>query len=441
MLNFLPATLRDCERISRRGLLQVGSLGALGVSLPGFFAARKAAANEGLPLVDRNCILIWTQGGTSHHDTFDPKPNAPTSVKGEFGVIDTAVPGVQFTEIMPNMAKELHRYALLRSWNPENGSHGVADQFAMSGRKFNPAVHYPTFGSVVSWHKGFKSALPPFVQLGTSIDRRFGGGLAGILGLEHNPFEMTADPNGKNFTVRDISPPANITSERIDRRKKMLTAIDDLQQQAELQPAAFDALDENFTAAFNMITAPETKRAFQIDEEDAALRDKYGRHRFGQSCLLARRLLESGVRFVTVTDGGWDTHQNNFKSLKESRIPPVDQALPTLFADLQERGLLDSTLVVWLTDFGRTPNINSASGRDHWASAGFAIMAGAGIPGGAVLGATDDEGGKPIRNEYTSADIAVTVYEKLGMPADLIAHAPDGRPVRLIEGHAIKEWM
>jgi hypothetical protein len=441
MLNFLPATLRDCERISRRGLLQVGSLGALGVTLPGFLAARKAAADEGQPLVDRNCILIWTQGGTSHHDTFDPKPNAPTSVKGEFGAIDTAVPGVQFTEIMPNMAKELHRYALLRSWNPENGSHGVADQFAMSGRKFNPAVHYPTFGSVVSWHKGFKSALPPFVQLGTSIDRRFGGGLAGILGLEHNPFEMTADPNGKNFTVRDISPPANITGERIDRRKKMLTAIDDLQQQAELQPSAFDALDENFTAAFNMITAPETKRAFQIDDEDAALRDKYGRHRFGQSCLLARRLLESGVRFVTVTDGGWDTHQNNFKSLKESRIPPVDQALPTLFADLQERGLLDSTLVVWLTDFGRTPNINSASGRDHWASAGFAIMAGAGIPGGAVLGATDDEGGKPIRNEYTSADIAVTVYEKLGMPADLIAHAPDGRPVRLIEGHAIKEWM
>src|SRR5262245_10368476 len=207
MLNFLPATLHDCERISRRGLLQVGSLGALGVTLPGFLAARKAAANEGQPLVDRNCILIWTQGGTSHHDTFDPKPNAPTSVKGEFGVIDTAVPGVQFTDILPNMARELHRYALLRSWNPENGSHGVADQFAMSGRQFNPAVHYPTFGSVVSWHKGFKSALPPFVQLGTAIDRRFGGGLAGILGLEHNPFEMTADPNGQNFTVRDISPP------------------------------------------------------------------------------------------------------------------------------------------------------------------------------------------------------------------------------------------
>lgn len=441
MLNLLPGTFRDCERVSRRSALQIGALAGLGVSLPAWFAAKRAAADEGRPLVDRNCILIWTQGGTSHHDTFDPKPQAPASVKGEFGVIDTAVPGVQFTEICPNMARELGRFALLRSWNPENGSHGVADQFVMSGRKFNPAVHYPTFGSVVSWYKGFKTALPPFVQLGTAIDNRFGGGMPGILGLEHNPFTITTDPNAANFTVRDITPPAAVPGERIGRRQQMLAAIDDLQQRAELQPTAFDALDENFKAAFNMITAPETKRAFNLEEEPAELRDKYGRNRFGQSCLLSRRMIESGVRFVTITDGGWDTHADNFKSLKNSRIPPVDQGLPALLTDLADRGLLDSTLVVWLTDFGRTPGINSASGRDHWASAGFAIFAGAGIPGGSVLGATDDEGGKPIRDEHTSEDMAVTIYEKLGMPSDLIAQAPDGRPVRLIEGHPIREWM
>ena len=441
MLNLLPTTLRDCERVSRRGLLQVGSLAGLGLSLPHWFAAKQAAANEGRSLVDRNCILIWTQGGTSHHDTYDPKPNAPASVKGEFGVIDTAVPGVQFTDICPNMARELGRYALLRSWNPENGSHGIADQFVMTGRKFNPAVHYPTFGSVVSWHKGFKTALPPFVQLGTSIDNRFGGGMPGILGLEHNPFTINADPSAKNFTVRDITPPASVPGERVDRRRQMLAAIDGLQQRADLQPVAFDALDENVKAAFNMVTAPETKRAFALEEETAELRDQYGRNRFGQNCILARRMIESGVRFVTITDGGWDTHQNNFKSLKDSRIPPIDQGLPTLLADLEDRGLLDSTLVVWVTDFGRTPGINSASGRDHWASAGFAIFAGAGIPGGHVLGATDEEGGKPIRDEYTSADMAVTIYEKLGIPSDIIAHAPDGRPVRLIEGHGIKEWL
>jgi hypothetical protein len=433
--------MRDCEGVSRRGLLQIGTLAGLGVSLPSWFAAKRAAANEGESLVDRNCILIWTQGGTSHHDTYDPKPLAPASVKGEFGVIDTAVPGVQFTEICPNMARELGRFALLRSWNPENGSHGVADQFVMSGRKFNQAVHYPTFGSVVSWHKGFKTALPPFVQLGTAVDNRFGGGMPGILGLEHNPFTITTDPNTANFTVRDITPPASVPGERVGRRQQMLAAIDDLQQRAELQPTAFGALDENFKAAFNMITAPETKRAFNLEEEPAALRDKYGRNRFGQSCLLSRRMIESGVRFVTITDGGWDTHANNFKSLKDSRIPPVDQGLPALLTDLADRGLLDSTLVVWLTDFGRTPGINSASGRDHWASAGFAIFAGAGIPGGSVLGATDDEGGKAIRDEHTSEDLAVTIYEKLGMPSDLIAKAPDGRPVRLVEGHAIKEWM
>lgn len=362
-------------------------------------------------------------------------------MKGEFNVISTAVPGIQFTEILPRMAKALNRFALLRSWNPENGSHGTADQFAMSGRKFNPTLHYPTYGSVVSWYHGFRSALPPFVQLGSSLDRRFGGGSAGILGLEYSPFEILADPNAKEFNVRDISFPSGITSNRVDRRRRMLTALDQLQRQADVQATAFEALDENFKAAFNMITAPETKAAFEIDKESPELRDKYGRNKFGQSCLLARRMIEGGVRFVTVTDGGWDTHQNNFKSLSDSRIPPIDQGLPALLEDLEDRGLLESTLVVWLTDFGRTPIINSASGRDHWASAGFAIMAGAGIPGGSVIGATDEEGGRPVRDEYLTADIAVTVYEKLGMPSDLIAQAPDGRPVRLIEGHPIKEWM
>ena len=439
MLKLLSRTIRDCEQVSRRGLLQIGALGGLGVSLPGWLAARRTLANDA-PLVERNCILIWTRGGTSHHDTFDPKPQAPVSVKGEFGVINTAVPGVQFSEVIPNLAGELHRYAVLRSWNPQNGSHGMADQIVMSGRKFNPALHYPTFGSVVSWHQGFKSPLPPFVQLGTSMDHRFGGGMPGILGLEHGPFEIAADPSADNFAVRDITPPSRIPGERLDRRRRMLARIDELQRQSELQPTEFDALDENFEAAFNMITAPATREAFRLENESDTLRDRYGRHRFGQSCLLARRMVEAGVRFVTITDPSWDTHQNNFKSLKDKRLPPVDQGLPALLADLEDHGLLDSTLVVWLTDFGRTPQINSASGRDHWASAGFSVLAGAGIPGGAVLGATDDEGGKPISHEYFSSNVAATIYQKIGLPLDLIATAPDGRPVQLLEGHPIKEW-
>lgn len=441
MLNLLTGLSRDCEGLSRRSFLQIGSLAGVGVTLPMLLAAKKNAMAAGGAAKDVNCILIWTQGGTSHHDTFDPKPNAPVSVKGEFGVIDTAIPGVKFTEICPTFAKEINRYGLLRGWNPQNGSHGTADQWVMSGRNFNPAVPYPTYGSVVSHYKGFKSAMPPFIQLGNSLDRRFGGGSSGILGLAHNPFEIISDPNADKFTVRDITPPSGITSERVDRRKQMLAVIDDLQRKADTQPAAFAALDENYKTALNMITAPETKGAFEIEKEDAKLREGYGRNKFGQSCLLARRLIEAGVRFVTVTDGGWDTHADNFKSLKNSRIPPVDKALPQLLADLEQRGLLASTLVCWFTDFGRTPKINSASGRDHWASTGFAIMAGAGVPGGHVLGATDDEGGFVTKDEYNSSNLAATVYAKLGIPIDLIAHAQDGRPIRLIEGEPIKEWM
>jgi hypothetical protein len=441
MRNLLPGEFRDCESVSRRSFLQIGALGGLGLSLPTLLAVRQAQAESGHATKDVNCILIWTRGGTSHHDTFDPKPDAPVSVKGEYGVIDTAVPGVQFTEILPNMAKELKRFALLRSWNPRNGSHGTADQWVMSGRRFNPAITHPTYGSVVSYHRGFKSAMPPFIQLGSNVDHRFGGGTAGILGLEHNPFEMLADPNAKKFNVRDITPPQGVGMERVERRRKILAKVDALQRQGDIQPSAYDALDEHYKAALNMITAPETRKAFEIETENAKLRESYGRNRFGQSCLLARRLIESGVRFVTVTDGGWDTHQNNFKSLKTRLIPRVDQALPVLLRDLQERGLLDTTLVCWLTDFGRTPKINSASGRDHWSSAGFAVMAGAGIPGGYVLGQTDDEGGRAVRDEYYSDDIATTVYMKLGIPHDLYAQAPDGRPVRLIEGKPINEWL
>jgi len=434
----MPSTSSCCDGISRRGMLQVGALTGLGLTLPMSLAGQAIAGDKAR---NTNCILIWTRGGTSHHDTFDPKPDAPVSVRGEFGVIDTAIPGIKFTEIVPNMAREAKRFALLRGWNPRNGSHGTADQWVMSGRRFNSTIRYPTYGSVVSYRHGFKSAMPPFVQLGTDVDRRYGGGTSGILGIEHNPFEITADPNADKFTVRDITPPSGISFERVDRRREVLARIDALQRSADIQQDALAAQDEYYQAAFNMITAPETKKAFDVASEDEKLREGYGRHKFGQSCLLARRLIEAGVRFVTVTDGGWDTHQNNFKSLKDSRLPPVDKALPQLLADLEDRGMLDTTLVLWLTDFGRTPKINSASGRDHWATSGFAIMAGAGVPPGQVLGETDAEGGHVSKDEYFSDDIATTVYQKLGIPDDLIAYSPDGRPVRLIEGKPIKQWM
>lgn len=440
MLSFTTGRDANCENWKRREFLQIGGLAGLGLGLPFFHQARALA--EPAKRKDVNVILIWTQGGTSHHDTFDPKPEAPVNVRGNYSFINTAVPGVQFTEIVPRMAKELNRFAVLRGWNPQNGSHGTADAWVMSGRPFNPAVTYPCYGSVVSHQHGFRTALPPFVQLGNAVDHRFGGGVAGYLGMEHNPFEIMADPAAAKFDVRDITPPAGISMDRVTRRKQMLSAVDALQKKADLQPEAFGALDEHYQAALNMITAPETKKAFLLEQEEPKLRDRYGRNRFGQSLLLARRMLETGVRFVTVTDGGWDTHANNFEALKGNLLPRLDQAIPELLIDLEQRGMIDNTLVVWLTDFGRTPKINSASGRDHWASAGFAIMAGAGVPGGAVLGVTDDEGGRPIKDEYLSQDIAATIYEKLGIPHDMVLNSPlDGRPMILNEGRVIKEWM
>ena len=439
MLRLLPHFTRDCEGLHRRNFLQVGTLAGLGLSLPTLLAGRRAAADT--PAKDVNCILIWAQGGTSHHDTFDPKPDAPVNVRGSYNVIDTALPGVKFTEIVPRMAKELKRFAILRGWNPQNAGHGVADQYMMSGHNINPSIVYPSYGSIVARQKGFKTKMPPFIQLGGAVDHAtFGGGTAGYLGAEYNPFELLANPNATPFNVRDITPPAGVDLTRIERRRSMLGAVDALQGKLDSQPAAFDALDEHYRAALNMITAPETKKAFDIDSEDAGLRDRYGRTVFGQSCLLARRLIESGVRFVTVSDGGWDHHADLFNGLK-NKLPPLDQAIPELLIDLEQRGLLETTLVVWLTDFGRTPKINSASGRDHWASAGYIMMAGAGVPGGSILGKTDDEGGRPIDDEYFTEDIAATIYTKLGIPLDLITTTPDGRPIRLNEGRVIKEWM
>ena len=224
-----------CDGVNRRNFLEIGALSGLGLGLPQFL---KANANQKTP---NNCILIWTRGGTSHHDTLDPKPDAPTSVRGEFGVIDTALPGVKFTEVCPTLAKHADKFSVLRGWNPKNGSHGTADQYVMSGRKFNQAIAYPTFGSVVSYFHGFQTAMPPFIQLGEQIDRRFGGGTSGILGLEYNPFEISADPSADGFVVRDITPPQGVTFERIDRRKNALAKLDALQRKTDLQQEAYAA--------------------------------------------------------------------------------------------------------------------------------------------------------------------------------------------------------
>lgn len=435
MPSFKFGIARKCEGIHRRSFLRVGALTGLGLSLPQLLTAKSIATSP----KDVSCILLWTNGGTSHHDTFDPKPDAPEAVRGEFKTIDSAVPGVRFSEITPRLSSELKRYAVLRSLNPRIGAHGAAGFMMMTGH-FNPAMSdYPCYGSVVSQHLGFRTRMPPFMQL-AAPNTAVGSG-AGFLGVVHSPFELADDPSAATFSTRDLTPPSVIDTARQRRREIVLQTLDGLQCDVEMDPPAFAAMDKHYQAALNLIAAPQTRRAFELDRESPRLRDSYGRHRLGQSLLLARRLIEAGVRFVTVSNDGWDTHGSNFRALKDRLMPPVDQALPMLLADLEARGMLESTLVVWLTDFGRTPQINSSAGRDHWATAGFAVMAGAGVPGGSVVGRTDPEGGRAIDSEYFPEDVAATIYAKLGIPHDLVARTGDGRPIRLNEGRLIREWM
>lgn len=425
-----------CDGRTRRQFLRVGALTALGLSLPDWLRAR--ALGRGADR-DVSCILLWLQGGISHLDSFDPKPDAPSEVRGEFAAIATNVPGISVCDPLPKLAMHQDKYAILRSLNPRNGSHGVADAYMLTGQKFNPALIYPCFGSVIAREKGDRSSLPPYVQVGTAIDHTFHGGTAGFLGDRYNPFVLPGDASNPNFRVRDVSLSGGVDRDRFRRRMRVLEAVDTWQAETE---SALEATDSFYQKAYSLITSPEAKRAFDLGREEPRLRDRYGRHSLGQGCLLARRLVESGVRFVTVTDGGWDTHQDNFKALKGRLLPRLDAAMSALVQDLADRGRLDSTLVVCLSDFGRTPKVNPSAGRDHWSTAGIALLAGAGLKPGVAVGATNALAEVPVEAPYYTEDLAATIYDRLGIPLDTTHKTPDGRPIQVnYEGRLIRELL
>jgi hypothetical protein len=443
MLELRLGSNRSCDGLTRRDVLRVGSLGALGLSLPGFLE-HCARGSESQADRDVSCILLWLQGGISHIDSFDPKPEAPSEIRGEFGVIATNVPGIQLCDPLPRLSQHQDKYSILRSLNPRNGSHGVADAYMMSGHPFNQSVTYPSYGAVIAKEQGDRKAMPPYVQLGASIDQRFGGGVAGFLGDQYNPFVLPGDASRPNYTVRDVVLPGGVDRGRFQRRMKVLHAVDTWQRRMEDQegPAPLQAADTFYQKAYNLVTAPHAKKAFDIQSEDPRLRDRYGRNSLGQGCLLARRLIEAGVRFVTVTDGGWDTHQNNFTSLKNRLLPRLDAALSGLLQDLSDRGRLDSTLVLVLSDFGRTPQVNPSAGRDHWSTAAIALLAGGGIRPAAVVGRTNALAEQPTEAPYYTEDVAATIYHCLGIPLDTTHQTPDGRPIQVnYDGRVIRELL
>jgi uncharacterized protein (DUF1501 family) len=443
MLDFYTGAAADCSGLSRRSFLRIGGLSALGLSLPAFLRLQHLAAAEGRPAkASVNCILLWMQGGPSHIDTFDPKPDAPVEIRGEFGTVPTTLPGIRLSEHLPLLARQTDKFSIIRGHDPKNGSHGMADHLMMSGHKFNPALTYPCYGSVIAKERGYRNGMLPFVQLGRYIDRRFNGGVAGILGDQYNPFEVTDDPNSRTFKVRDLSLAGTAEQVRIERRFSMLNEMDRYQENFEDSSEAARARDIFYQKAHGLITSPATKRAFDLEQEPDKVRASYGRTQFGQSCLLARRLIEAGVHFVTVTDGGWDTHTNNFRSLRERLLPRLDQGYSALLQDLQTRGLLASTLVVWFGDFGRTPKVNASAGRDHWASAGVACMGGGGVKTGEIVGETNALAEFVVDSPTPPEDLAATIYTVLGIPLHTWYRTPDGRPIELVpEGKPIRQLL
>lgn len=453
MMNESRRQYRRCDGVTRRDFVRVGGLTAMGLGLTDLMRLRAAAVAKELATGKaRSCILIWLDGGPSHLETFDLKPDAPAEVRGPFQPISTAVPGTQICELLPRTAEVLDRIAILRSMTSPLGEHNFGAHYLLSGYKPSPVIDYPSFGSVVAHLHNEQGILPSNI----AVPRfRVGGGKLsgqGFLPEQTRPFSVGGDPGKPDFQVRDLDLFPAVTANRLERRRDFLNAFDGFQRDVERSgEQSNEAVDPAFEQAFRLVTSADAKKAFDLADEPAPLRKRYGMKTIGQSCLLARRLVERGVPFVTVNNPGWDTHQNAYTRLKEGYtgakvpvglIPSLDMAFSTLVVDLDERGLLDETLIVVMGEFGRTPKLNVSGGRDHWPRAFSVAMAGGGVAGGQVVGASDSVGEGPQDRPVTPADLACTIYHLLGIDAKHLLHTSDGRPIQVNrDGQLIDELV
>jgi hypothetical protein len=427
------SSFRRCDGVSRRDFLHLGTLGALGVSLTDWFRLRAQAA-ERAPHSAQACILIWLDGGPSHLDTFDPKPDAPAEIRSPFKAISTAVDGVQICEHLPRTAAAMRDVALIRSLTHELGNHDTGARFLLTGHRPTPALEYPSLGSLVAHARGFQQPLPPYVAIPhDAVGGDSGAARAGYLPGAFSAFNVGQDPS----RVRDLHPPEGVSFARSEHRREMLRKMDAFSREVEEGPATQDR-DAFYEQAYRLVGSPEAKDAFNLSREKPAVRESYGRSRLGTGCLLARRLVEAGSRFVTVVDTGWDTHQQISRELPDSRfpgsgkLPSLDRAYAALLTDLRERGLLDRTLVVLMGEFGRTPKINATGGRDHWPRAGFACLAGGGVKGGQVIGATNPFGEVPVDRPVSPPDLAFSILQLLGIDPARELKTPSGRPMKIL---------
>ncbi len=435
-----------CDGIARRDFVRIGAASVLGTAftLPGLLQHRsRAAASKS----DVSVIYVFLKGGLSTIDTFDLKPDAPSDIRGEFNPIPTIVPGMQVGELIPRIARQADKFSLIRSFTHRSSDHGPADHYMLTGYfpgpGFNgglkPNNHFPSFGSVIANKLGARGAVPPYVCL--PMMHPSGG--SSFLGASAVPFVIEADPSAPNFSVPDMAPPLTIEAKRLESRRELLARVDRYQRSAE---SAANSGARNVSAfsrrAFDLMTSADAKKAFDLAAEPSKLRDEYGRNTLGQSCLMARRLVEAGVRCVTVEHSNWDTHDGNFKTLRDQLLPKFDAAMAALFRDLADRGLLDTTLVIVSGEFGRTPRINKNAGRDHWGKCFTVALGGGGIRGGRVVGASDKWAEAPAENPFGPEDLAATMYHLLGLnPRDEMI-TPEGRPVMLANnGRLISELL
>ncbi len=437
-----------CDGMARRDVLRLGVAGlfGMGVDLPWMLERQAHAAEARKPARDVSLIFVFLHGGMSTIDTFDLKPDAPAEFRGEFKPIATNVPSIQYCEHLPKLAGQADKFSLIRSFRHHDSGHGSADHYMLTGYAtapgFNPELRpnnqRPSLGSVIARKLGPRGSVPPYVCL----PKQHPSSGAAYLGSTVAPFVIDADPNAPGFTVPDIIPPPTIATSRVDDRKHLLARIDRFQRSAEVAANRHaQAVSDFQRKAFDLMTSPAAKVAFDLAAEDDKLRDAYGRNSLGQSCVMARRLVEAGVRCVTIDHSNWDTHDGNFRTLKESLLPAFDSALSCLFRDLHERGLLDTTLVVISGEFGRTPRINKNAGRDHWGPSFTVALGGGGIQGGRIVGKSDARAEKPAEDPQGPEDLAATICRLLGIDPNEEFHTPEGRPVKIVNNGRVIEQL
>lgn len=442
----------DCEGFARRDFLKIGAAGVFGLSLPQLLKLEAQAANNQGTRTRKadSVILVWLAGGPATIDMWDLRPNAPEGIRGEFRQVNTSADGIQICEHLPKMAEQMNKCTIVRSLAHTIPSHGPATVFMTTGNKPTPAIQYPAMGSVVTRLMPAAAGVPPYVTF--SELRNGSAGQAGYLGTAYNPFIVEGAGQGGgnnrnnntagNLRVRGIQLPTGFTLDQLENRDRLLRNFDETFQAADRNADLVDGLDAFHRQALEILRSDKTRTAFDLNRESQGLRERYGMNAFGQGALAARRLVEAGVRFVTISLGGWDTHSQTFNAHKTRLLPQLDQVLSTLIDDLSSKGMLDRTIVYCAGEFGRTPRINNNSGRDHWARSMAVVLAGGGFRRGYAHGTTDVQGMAPATDPCTPDDVSATIFNNLGLDPYQELMTSTGRPIQLFrEGRVLNRLL